>query len=605
MQQIRASFPASFSHKKKQPLTIRLAIYTIGIVIAGLIALSAYANILWAPNNHAIVLMLLKFGWIMPLLFGSFICLTLLSIALAAHIQWCKSHRTETALKMDEPLRRLRYARAESIAHFGTYEIRLLPHTSIQTSHWSDEMYRILEHAPSQGAPTTDQFIDTHVMTDDREYLKNLLRHAFECSTSIAAEYRIQCKDNTTKHVYDYLEFIREDLDGKLFFGQLHDITERKLIEVERLESAAGYQRFVEGLGGTQYIATMDKQGGDIYIGENISALLGFSQEEWCKDQGIRFKQMHDEDISVVEKAIEQHVLTHEPLSIDYRIYGRDGTLRWFHDESRVVKDIYASPLFRQGVIFDITARKQAQEELAKSHEELKELIGALDAMREEEQKRLAREMHDDLGQLLAAMKMDLCDLQQYLPQNDTKATERMQGVQELVATMVISVRRIIADLPPKMLEDLGLFPALLEMTANFEKRHQIRCSLRLPAVEIMPDQRSAATAYRMVQEALNNVARHAAATHVEIKFDVSDGNMIVTVSDNGSGMMIDAPRKADSFGLIGIRERVTALRGELKIASTPGMGTIVCIELPLDSSSTDQRQSPEYGYRHSSIELL
>ncbi len=475
-----------------------------------------------------------------------------------------------------------RYERAQAITQFGSYEICAASDSSRETNNWSQEMYRILGHDPAHGPLSTKDYIDQYVHPEDRESVKALVRKALHDAESAASEYRIVCSAGTVKHIYDYLEFVSVVRGQRIFHGQAFDITKCKLIESERLESAARHLAFVEQLGGLQYIGNLDDRASNVYISHKIENLLGFTADEWCSDPDLRFRQLYQDDRHTVLTAIGAHLSSHEPLSIDYRMHGKDGSLRWFHDESRIVTGAYGKPIFVQGVMFDITERKQAQQELERSHNELKNLIAALNGLREEEQKRLAREMHDDLGQLLAAMKMDLSDLQQYLPQTDTKVRQRLEGIHDLVNTMVVSVRRIIADLPPKILEDLGLINAIKLLGSNFQKRHHILCRLDLPAEEIFIEQKAATALYRMVQEALNNVAKHARATRVMIDINVHDEFMTLCITDNGIGMVASASQKAGSFGLIGIRERVLTLKGKVRIESTLGTGTAIHIMVPV-----------------------
>ncbi len=219
-------------------------------------------------------------------------------------------------------------------------------------------------------------------------------------------------------------------------------------------------------------------------------------------------------------------------------------------------------------------------------------MIATLDSLREEEQKRLAQEMHDDLGQLLAAMKMDLSSLQQRLPQDDAKLLQQMDNINELVDAMVMSVRRIIADLPPKALEDIGLFSALELLTSNFQKRHQITTKLDMPKPEPVLKEDIATPVYRIVQEALNNVAKHAQATRVDVRINCHESRLVLRIADDGTGISLEQLRKPGSFGLIGMRERATALGGEMTIESTDGVGTIIQMILPNGLPSADKRES-------------
>lgn len=217
--------------------------------------------------------------------------------------------------------------------------------------------------------------------------------------------------------------------------------------------------------------------------------------------------------------------------------------------------------------------------------QELKNQIDALEARRDQEQKRLAQEMHDDLGQLLAAMKMDLVCLSRHIPADEIMASRHLNSINELVNAMMTSVRRIISDLPPQALDDLGLFDALRLMAKKFEERHQIRCRVHLPASEPHMAPRATSAIYRMIQESLNNVAKHACATNVEIRMETFGNRLELSIADNGKGFSASALHKAGSFGLITMRERAASLNGSMKVESTSGAGTIVHITLSLDEN--------------------
>lgn len=356
---------------------------------------------------------------------------------------------------------------------------------------------------------------------------------------------------------------------------------ERRQSEWNRAASEQ-FQSFVEQLPGLPYIARPDAEARILYISHRISEFVGFTSEQWCNDPTLRLKQLHAEDRDTVRQAIQQAVDTKQGYSIDYRIHASDGSVRWFHDEARVMMDNAGTPLFLQGVVLDITERRHAQEELEKSHRELQELIVALDSLRAEEQKRLAHEMHDDLGQLLAAMKLDICTLQQRLPPENAEASKYLNSINELVDTMVISVRRIIADLPPKIVEDLGLLPALQSLTKSFQQRHHLECAIQVSDAPPALPLRMSTALYRIVQEALNNVVKHANATSVKIALHSCSTGLALQISDNGKGLPPKGTRKPGAFGLIGMRERTLALGGEIEIESREGEGTIVRIAIPL-----------------------
>ena len=221
--------------------------------------------------------------------------------------------------------------------------------------------------------------------------------------------------------------------------------------------------------------------------------------------------------------------------------------------------------------------------EAGRLYQQLQCRIMTFESAREAQQKHLAREMHDDFGQLLTAMKMDLIVLQGQLTKVDHRLSQQLGDVSNLVDAMVISVRRIIANLPPQTIDQHGLVKSLELMAQAHTKRHRTACRLqiepRLPALDeviVMP-------IYRIVQEALNNVAKHAHATEIEICIGQRDEALHLSVSDNGTGITETALKNPGGFGLISMRERIGTLNGKMVIDTTPGSGTTIRVVIPID----------------------
>lgn len=469
---------------------------------------------------------------------------------------------------------------AESLAGFGTFTLRLCKGSETFTA-WSAQFRRLLGTNTSTVPTSYAEYIERYVHPEDRQRVRACLNSVLRKRSSATIEYRMQRGDGSLRHVRCHVEYNGSANRADFFHGQLHDITEHKQVEQERLDAAARFQSFVGQLGGMSYVAGIDNEATNIYVSPKIAELLGFTSEQWCGDAGLKLRQIHEEDREHFRQAVVATISSGMPLSIDYRLYRADGGLRWFHDEARLATDDAGRPMFLHGVALDITERKQAQEELIRSHAELKRLIGALDAVREDEQKRLAREMHDDLGQLLAAMKMDLSTLAQQLPPSEG-VLHRLDGINDLVNSMMISVRRIIADLPPKLLDDVGLIDALQLLARNFETRYGVSCHLHLPVREPVFRGDAASILYRLVQESLNNVAKHAQATSVDITLEMRRSSLVLSIVDNGKGASEIDLGKHGSFGLICMRERVASLDGELRIETSPGAGMAVQASLPV-----------------------
>lgn len=197
-------------------------------------------------------------------------------------------------------------------------------------------------------------------------------------------------------------------------------------------------------------------------------------------------------------------------------------------------------------------------------------------------QKCLAQDIHDDLGQLVGALKIELSRLSQDLPRNDKKLQTHVDIIGELANAMTTSVQRILAGLPPKALDDMGLGEALEALARDFESRHPIHCVVSSRSVTEALPPHIAATTYRVIQEALNNVVKHANAQTVYVALEVRHKHLLLTIVDNGTGMP-EAGRLAEGFGLTGMRERVNAVRGRMRLASDAN-GTSLRVVIPMAS---------------------
>jgi len=217
--------------------------------------------------------------------------------------------------------------------------------------------------------------------------------------------------------------------------------------------------------------------------------------------------------------------------------------------------------------------------QLQESQGRLRELAEFLQTVREDERTRIARELHDELGQSLTALRIDLNWLLNRIEQANPATRERLQSALGLVERTVDAVRRISEDLRPRMLDDLGLAAAVEYHVAQFAERSGIPCSLSMNREEFDIDSRSATAVFRMVQETLTNVARHAGATNVAVRIEQSAEGMHLAVRDDGRGFVEETGRK--TFGLIGMRERIAALGGRLEIDSVPDQGTAIEAWIP------------------------
>ena len=230
-------------------------------------------------------------------------------------------------------------------------------------------------------------------------------------------------------------------------------------------------------------------------------------------------------------------------------------------------------------ILRDITERKQVQEKLAQSYTQLRELSAALQTIREEERKHIARELHDDLGQLLATLRVDLALLQRQLREPGPR--KLLNGMDELLMASITSLRRIASNLRPRALDEGGLYFALESLRQEFVSHYGIACRLHANEEELILDDAYSTAIYRIVQEAPTNIMRHAQATRVELSLRRVDDLLDISIQDDGRGIAAQDMDKASSYGLIGMRERVWALQGDISILSDGGTRIMVRLPLP------------------------
>jgi len=236
------------------------------------------------------------------------------------------------------------------------------------------------------------------------------------------------------------------------------------------------------------------------------------------------------------------------------------------------------------GIIRDITERKRAEKNLLNTREQLRNLSNRLQSAREEERTRIAREIHDELGQTLTALKFDLTWINKNLFQPDAAVVEKIISMTDQIENTVQMVQRIASELRPQILDILGLCEALKWLSKEFQKRTGIQCELTIHPNHIDLDQERATAFFRIYQEALTNVARHANAGLVQSSFEKQDKQLVLKVKDNGKGMDISKAEDPESFGLIGIRERILVFGGETSIQSNRGEGTLITISIPTNN---------------------
>jgi signal transduction histidine kinase len=233
-------------------------------------------------------------------------------------------------------------------------------------------------------------------------------------------------------------------------------------------------------------------------------------------------------------------------------------------------------------IVRDITERKRAEEKLERSQDMLRHLAAHLETVREEQRADIARELHDELGQALTALKMDVSWLSRRLSEDDPSLREKMASMRELIDKTIETTKRITTELRPGLLDDLGLAAAVEWQAEQFQKSTGIKCKATIDFPEIrLPGELSTAL-FRTLQESLTNVARHSEASRVIVTLKGDHNQVELIVKDNGKGISKRQLSSPKSFGLIGMRERTHYLGGEASITGARGKGTTVAVRFPI-----------------------
>jgi two-component system sensor histidine kinase UhpB len=307
-----------------------------------------------------------------------------------------------------------------------------------------------------------------------------------------------------------------------------------------------------------------------------------WARDPACVDRTSLLESVHLDDRERIFTALPKQ-LTGE-FDEEFRIVRPDGVIRWIRSRAFPIRNESGEVYRIAGVSEDVTERKRAEDELRRSREQLRALSARLQSSREEEGRRIGREMHDELGQALTGLRLQLAALEKEVAQlrPPGRILEKIPKMAQLIAGTLDTVRRISADLRPPELDDLGLLAAIRWQVHEFRARTGIACAFRGTRVALALDVNASTALFRMVQEALTNVARHARARHARVAVQTHDGQLAVEVADDGRGITEAERLGAHALGLLGMRERIELVGGRMTIRGTPGQGTTVSACVPL-----------------------
>jgi two-component system, NarL family, sensor histidine kinase UhpB len=291
---------------------------------------------------------------------------------------------------------------------------------------------------------------------------------------------------------------------------------------------------------------------------------------------------MHPDDIPGVMVAAERSLAQDTDFMAEFRIIRPDGEIRWLSDHGRPVYDETGNPVRLAGTVLDITERKRAEEDLRQLHEKMSDLHAHLETVREQERLAISREIHDEIGQALTALKLDLAYVNHRIQPVSGEVGERLAAMRSAMDGLIAKAQHITAELRPPLLDNLGLGAAIEWQVRQFRQRSGIDCQFIPPAETVPLDSKTATAAMRIFQEAMTNILRHAKATQVQVSLYYGPGSLELEVADNGTGISPDQMRSTTAYGVMGMQERARLCQGELEISGRPGKGTTVSLTLPL-----------------------
>jgi PAS domain S-box-containing protein len=372
--------------------------------------------------------------------------------------------------------------------------------------------------------------------------------------------------------------------DAPAIYVGLNDVTARKLAEgkLRASEASLANAQRLARLGDWEW----DTTAGVIHWSDEMYRILGLVPHLSRPGYRTFLAAVHREDRALVRRAVRALLDERRPYGLDCRVRGADGVVRIVQFQAEAMPgagvgvDVATQPLKLVGTIQDITERKSIEHELLESREQLRELSAYMEAIREEERKRIAMEIHDELGQLLTALKMDVSLLKMRLA-NDSDAAKKIDDMRELVEKTIWMVRNVASHLRPAAL-NFGIVSALEWLVEDFGRRKGLSCQLWINGREPVLDDAHATAVFRIVQASLTNVALHAGASRVDVTLTNTETTLDLYVSDDGCGFDPAAARKGYSYGLLGMSERARLIGGSLRIDSSPETGTVVSIHVPL-----------------------
>ncbi|MBC8193598.1 MAG: PAS domain S-box protein [FCB group bacterium] len=389
------------------------------------------------------------------------------------------------------------------------------------------------------------------------------------------SEELLTFRDSKTKTISTSKSRFIDNSGKKFIIGVIHDITERKQLEDER-------QKFVMlAESSSEFIGMCDLDFRPVYVNPAGRQMVGLpDMEAACRVKVQDY--FFPEDQQFITEEFFPWVFSEGEGDVEIRLrHFQTGEAIWMAYYLNSVLDAEGQVIGWATVSRDITEKFMLQKEIEKSRDQLRLLSQQLISVREQERTSLALELHDGIGQALTALNFDLDRIQTHLTPDQTKIGVKIEEMIQLLRSSIGDVQRISGDLRPRLLDELGLDDAILWYANDFSARSDIEIEyINKMAIRKVDGPRSIAL-FRIMQEALTNVARHAEATKVTIGLGDTSGGILMKIADDGVGIQLAAKRRVDSIGLVGMEERTLPFGGTFKIEARKSGGTLITVILP------------------------
>lgn len=499
---------------------------------------------------------------------------------LSGHL-WMYRDVTERK-RSDEQLHRRDTLMTETqhLVHLGSWDWDIQTNTVA----WSDELYDIFGLKPNDIPPTYEAFLE-RVHPDDRGLVSETIEKAYGDHEPFTLYHRVVRPDGSVRFLQSRGIMV-EDQSHKahrLLWTGL-DVTDSMQHKEALRQSMQKYEALVDAVDGIVWEADGESLH-FTFISKQAEQLLKFPLGRWIQEPMFWKECVVPADRDRVAQEMRFAASRRERREVEFRMVTADGNTVWLRGIMVPVSETGLPPQVR-GIFVDVTERKKAEAQLKESFEQLRNLAVRLQSIREEESTRIAMEIHDELGQALTGLKMDLAWMVKRLPNGQDVLVEKMGAMSKLIDATIHTVRRISTELRPGVLDDLGLVAAIEWQTDEFERRTGIRCTASLPSDSPTIDRDRSTAIFRIFQETLTNIARYANAKNVAITLKADEDTLVLEVKDDGVGIPTQKVNDPQSLGLVGMRERAVFVGAKLSIAGRPTRGTTVTLEVPLASTS-------------------